>query len=88
MPGRFLFSDFPDANPGQQEQILPIRNRTPESKPAMLSVYDGQQCQGFVLARGKDGFEAFNFNGQSIGKFKTQQEATRAIPRRTRESAR
>ena len=52
----------------------------------MLSVYDGQQCQGFVLARGKDGFEAFNFNGRSIGKFKTQQEATRAIPRRAEKS--
>jgi hypothetical protein len=67
---------------------MSIRNRTPEFKPSMLSVYDGQQCQGFVLNRGRDGFEAFSFNGQSIGKFKSQQEATRAIPRRAKESAR
>jgi hypothetical protein len=67
---------------------MSIRTRTPEFKPSMLSVYDGQQCQGFVLNRGRDGFEAFNFNGKSIGKFQSQQEATRAIPRRTKDHRR
>jgi hypothetical protein len=62
-----------------------IRTRTPEFKSPMLSVYDGQICCGFVLNRGRDGFEAFSFNGKSIGTFPNQQEATRAIPRRAKE---
>jgi hypothetical protein len=59
-----------------------IRNRTPEIKPTMLSVTDGTSCVGFVLNRGRDGYEAFNRDGKPIGKFQSQQEAVRAIPRR------
>jgi hypothetical protein len=60
---------------------MSIRSRLPEIKPTMLSVTDGTTCIGFVLSRGRDGFEAFNRNGKTIGKFKTQQDAMRAIPR-------
>jgi hypothetical protein len=60
---------------------MSIRSRLPEIKPTMLTVTDGTATIGFVLARGRDGFEAFNRNGRSLGKFETQQEAMRAIPR-------
>jgi len=33
----------------------------------MLSVYDGRQCIGFVLARGRSGFEAFDADEKSLG---------------------
>jgi hypothetical protein len=67
---------------------MPIRTRAPEIKPTMLSVTDGTSCVGFVLNRGRDGYEAFNRDGKSIGKFQSQQEAVRAIPRRAKEPAR
>ncbi len=60
---------------------MSIRTRAPEIKPNMLSVTDGTSCVGFVLNRGRDGYEAFNRNGKPIGKFKSQQQAMRAIPR-------
>jgi hypothetical protein len=60
---------------------MAIRTRLPEIKPTMLSVTDGATCVGFVLSRGRDGFESFNRDGKSVGKFRTQQEAMRAIPR-------
>ena len=58
-----------------------VRSRLPQVTPTMLSVTDGTSCVGFVLNRGRDGFEAFNRNGRSVGKFKTQKEAVRAVPR-------
>jgi hypothetical protein len=66
--------------------ISSVRTRAPEAKSPLLSVCDGQTCCGFVLSRGRDGFESFNWAGKSIGKFPTQQEAVRAIPRRKREA--
>jgi hypothetical protein len=45
----------------------------------MVSVYAGQQCLGFILSRGKAGFEARNADDQSIGTFKTQAEAVAAV---------
>ena len=65
---------------------MAIRTRLPEIKPTMLSVTDGATCVGFVLSRGRDGFESFNRDGKSVGKFRTQQEATRAIPGRIEEA--
>jgi len=61
---------------------MSIRTRLPEIKPTMLSICDGTACVGFVLARGCDGFEAYNRDGRTIGKFKTQKEAVRTIPRK------
>jgi hypothetical protein len=45
----------------------------------MVSVYDGRQCVGFILPRGKRGFEAFDCDERSLGVFKDQREAADAI---------
>jgi len=46
----------------------------------MLSVFDGRALRGFILSRGKLGFEAFDPDARSIGIFPTQREAANAIP--------
>jgi hypothetical protein len=46
----------------------------------MLSVYAGRQCVGFILARGKAGFEAFDAEQNSLGIYPTQREAAAAVP--------
>jgi hypothetical protein len=43
-------------------------------------VCDGRQCLGHILFRGKLGFEAFDRDDKSVGIFKTQAEAARALP--------
>jgi hypothetical protein len=45
----------------------------------MVSVYDGRDCLGFVLDRGKLGFEAFDREARSLGMFSTQREAADAL---------
>jgi hypothetical protein len=45
----------------------------------MLSVYDGQRLIGFVLARGRRGYEAFNAGEHSLGVFETQDGAINKI---------
>jgi hypothetical protein len=47
--------------------------------PLMAYVYDGRACLGFILARGKLGFESFDPNGKSLGVFATQEQAATAI---------
>jgi hypothetical protein len=42
-------------------------------------VYDGRDCLGFILARGKLGFEAMDRDERSLGVFQTQREAATAI---------
>jgi hypothetical protein len=57
-------------------------SRAKASAPApakLLSVYDGQRCAGFILARGKDAFEAFDPDERSLGVFATTSEAASAI---------
>ena len=44
----------------------------------MLSIYDGRTCIGFVLCRGKLGFEAFDAEGKSRGFHKIQLDAALA----------
>jgi hypothetical protein len=51
---------------------------------AMSTVYVGQYCLGFILARGKTGFEAFDRNEKSIGLFPTQRAAADAITEQAR----
>jgi hypothetical protein len=52
------------------------------SAPSPLSyVYDGRECLGFVLARGKLGFEALDCEEHSLAIFSTQYEAAAAIMR-------
>jgi hypothetical protein len=41
----------------------------------MLSIYDGRQCVGFVLARGRAGYEAFNTDEKSLGTFASRDAA-------------
>jgi hypothetical protein len=45
----------------------------------MLTVYDGQRCVGFILRRGKLGYEAFTADDRSVGIFRTQHEAANAL---------
>jgi hypothetical protein len=44
-------------------------------------VYHGRECLGFVLARGKLGFEALDREEHSLGLFSTQREAAAALTR-------
>jgi hypothetical protein len=45
----------------------------------MLSVYEDKTCVGFIIARGKVGFEAFSADLDSLGIFPTQRQAADAI---------
>jgi hypothetical protein len=48
----------------------------------ITSVFSGQICLGFILARGPAGFEAFtSVDEKSLGLFSTQREAAAAIMR-------
>jgi hypothetical protein len=42
-------------------------------------VYDGRQCLGHIIARGKAGFEAFDSDDKSLGLFASQKEAAATI---------
>jgi hypothetical protein len=44
-----------------------------------ISVYSGQQCVGYLIRRGKIGVEAFSPGDQSLGVFKEQRDAIRAV---------
>jgi hypothetical protein len=46
----------------------------------MVSVYSGRQCVGFILARGKLGFECFDADQKSLGTYPTQRAAVAALP--------
>jgi hypothetical protein len=52
---------------------------TSTSSSPMVSIYDGQQCCGWVYARGRTGFEAFTADQRSLGTFATQHEAAVAV---------
>ena len=45
----------------------------------MVSVYDGREWVGFVLARGKLGFKALDRGEYALGIFPAQREAADAI---------
>jgi hypothetical protein len=49
----------------------------------MVSVYDGQTARGFILNRGRAGFEAFTADERSLGLFPTQREAADAVMEET-----
>jgi hypothetical protein len=42
-------------------------------------VYDGRQCLGHIIARGKLGFELFDADDKSLGLFPSQKEAAAAL---------
>ena len=45
----------------------------------LISVFDGRQCLGHVLGRGRAGFEAFSGEDVSLGLFANQKDAIAAI---------
>jgi hypothetical protein len=47
--------------------------------PALLSVFDGRRCAGFLLHRGPAGWEAFTADEISLGTYPTQKAAADAI---------
>ena len=53
----------------------------------MLSVYDGRRCVGFVVARGRRGYEAFTAGECSLGVFETRDGAINKIQATTNERA-
>ena len=50
-----------------------------EPSVTMIGVYYEQRRIGHVLARGCEGFEAYDHNEQSLGVFNTEDDATTAI---------
>jgi hypothetical protein len=48
----------------------------------LVSIYDGRECVGFVISRGKLGYEALDRAERSLGLFPTQREAADAISAR------
>jgi hypothetical protein len=61
------------------------RSRTDHSTP-MLSVYDGQVCVGFVLARGLREYEAFDAGEQSLGVFATRDAAVNKLTNESKQT--
>jgi hypothetical protein len=55
----------------------------PAHRPAFLSVYDGRACTGFILNRGKLGFEALDADERSLGIFSSTQDTANAISARS-----
>jgi hypothetical protein len=49
----------------------------------MAVVYWGQRCRGFILSRGRDGFEAYADDEKSLGLYRDQLEAIAAISAKT-----
>ena len=68
---------------GTDSISAPSATKAARSSP-MVSVYDGRDCIGFVLARGKVGFEAYAAAAErSLGIYPNQREAAAAIMRRS-----
>jgi hypothetical protein len=65
----------------QQARCKVISSRVAALTPAAqatVTVYDGRDCIGFISRR-KVGYEAFNRDGVSKGRFPTQQDAVTAL---------
>jgi hypothetical protein len=56
-----------------------ISSKSHAASATMVFVYDGRRCIGFVLNRGRRGFEAFDCDERSLGVFETQAAAAAAI---------
>ena len=60
---------------------MTTRHRESERKHTTLqTVYDGRRATGFLLCRGRDGYEAFDADQRSLGVFTTAKAAADAIP--------
>ena len=49
--------------------------------PSMVSVFAGQRCVGFLLRRGRQGIEALDSDGRSLGLYGSPIEAAAAVER-------
>jgi hypothetical protein len=47
----------------------------------MVSVFAGQRCIGFLLRRGREGIEALDSDGRSLGLYASPIEAAAAVER-------
>jgi hypothetical protein len=45
----------------------------------LVSIYDGRECVGFVISRGKLGYEAIDRVERSLGVYQTQGEAAQRV---------
>jgi hypothetical protein len=52
---------------------------TARSATTPISVYDGRACLGFILARGRAGFEAFDREERSLGLYPAAPAAANAV---------
>jgi hypothetical protein len=51
-------------------------NALPPARVPLLTLYDSNlACRGFVLNRGRGGFEAYDIDTKSLGIFATRQAA-------------
>src|SRR5262249_24918197 len=78
-PGRLA------ARTGQKEFMMTISYNgrpAPSIKQpgnSLAYVYDGRECLGHVLDRGKLGFAAFDRDDKSVGVFETQRQAANPL---------
>jgi hypothetical protein len=63
-----------DVGSGKNKPALNSRSSAP-----LQSVYDGRECIGFLLSRGRQGVEAFDAAEQSLGIFRNNREAAAAV---------
>jgi hypothetical protein len=56
---------------------------SPKAVSTWAAIYDGQRCIGHIFHRGKNGWEAFNADDETIGFFKSPAEAANALESRT-----
>src|SRR5262249_21184222 len=70
----------------ERAQVPQVCGENPCGRPIMTGsaspmnhVYDGRDCVGFIVARGKLGVEAFDRAESSLGFFKTLGEAANAV---------
>jgi hypothetical protein len=57
----------------------PLDTDARRRRATLSYVYDGRECRGFVLARGRLGFEAFDREGRSLGLFPTAPTAANTV---------
>jgi hypothetical protein len=51
-----------------------------EFRPAaLLSIYAGRTCLGFIIKRGREGFEAFSASERKLGIYKTASAAADVV---------
>jgi len=69
----------PKVDCGSLGKPAPPSTESPKTRQVFASVYDGQRCIGFLLARGRSGCEAFTAAEQSLGIYRDQEYAALAV---------